>query len=122
MNSADETRPALLGGLPVRPQGPPDWPPPDEDMLRALQAAYADGSWGKYAGASVARLEERLAEYHGVSHALTCGSGTFAVELALRALKVGPGDEVILSAYDYPGNFLNVHAVCAPPGLVDLDP
>ncbi len=122
MNSADDSLPALLGGPPVRPQGPPDWPPPDDDVLRSLQDAYADGSWGKYAGAYVARLEERLAEYHGVGYALACGSGTFAVELALRALKVGPGDEVILSAYDYPGNFLDVHAVGATPVLVDLDP
>jgi dTDP-4-amino-4,6-dideoxygalactose transaminase len=121
MDSADDALPALLGGPPIRPQGPPDWPPPDEEVRLALQAAYADGSWGKYHGAYVARLEEQLAEYHGVPHALTCGSGTFAVELGLRALKVGPGDEVILSAYDYPGNFLNVHAVGATPVLVDLD-
>jgi dTDP-4-amino-4,6-dideoxygalactose transaminase len=122
MNNADDALPALLGGPPVCPQGPPDWPLADEDVRLALQAAYADGSWGKYHGAYVARLEGRLAEYHGVVHALTCGSGTYAVELALRALKVGPGDEVILSAYDYPGNFLNVHAVGATPVLVDLDP
>jgi perosamine synthetase len=122
MNNADGIRPAFLGGPPVRPQGPPDWPAPDVDVLRSLQSAYTDGSWGKYSGAYVARLGERLAEYHGIAHALTCGSGTFAVELALRALKVGPGDEVILSAYDYPGNFLNVHTVGAVPVLVDLDP
>jgi dTDP-4-amino-4,6-dideoxygalactose transaminase len=122
MNSADDALPALLGGPPVRPQGPPDWPVPDDKVRLALQGAYADGSWGKYSAAYVARLEERLAEYHGVGYALTCGSGTFAVELALRALKVGRGDEVILSAYDYPGNFLNVHAVGATPVLVDVDP
>src|SRR5262245_25799293 len=122
MNSADDALPALLGGPPVRPQGPPDWPQPDTDVLRALHDAYADGSWGKYSGTFLTRLEERLAAYHGVGHALACGSGTFAVELALRALKVGPGDEVILSAYDYPGNFLDVHAVGATPVLVDLDP
>jgi dTDP-4-amino-4,6-dideoxygalactose transaminase len=122
MKKTDDSRPALLGGLPVRPQGPPEWPPPDDDVLSALQAAFADGSWGKYAGTFVARLEERLAEYHGIGYALACGSGTFAVELALRSLKAGPGEEVILSAYDYPGNFLNVHAVGAVPVLVDLDP
>src|SRR5712672_262320 len=114
--------PAILGGAPVRPQGPPTWPPPDDDVLRALQVAYGDGSWGMYHGGHVERLEQRLAEYHGVPHALTCGSGTFAVELALRALKVGPGDEVLLAAYDYPGNFLSVHAVGAMPVLVDVDP
>jgi dTDP-4-amino-4,6-dideoxygalactose transaminase len=52
---------------------------------------------------------------------LTCGSGTFAVELALRALKVEAGDEVVLAAYDYGGNFLAVHAVGASPVLVDVD-
>jgi dTDP-4-amino-4,6-dideoxygalactose transaminase len=114
--------PAVLGGSPVRPQGPPSWPLPDDDVLRALQAAYDDGSWGKYHGGQVERLEQRLAEYHGVPHALTCGSGTYAVELALRALKVGPGDEVLLAAYDYPGNFLSIHAVGATPVLVDVDP
>jgi dTDP-4-amino-4,6-dideoxygalactose transaminase len=121
MTSPDSI-PALLGGLPVRPQGPPDWPVADPDVLRALQAAYADGSWGKYRGPHVQRLEERLRAYHGVDFALTCASGTFAVELALRALKIGPGDEVILAAYDYSGNFLSVHAVGARPVLVDVDP
>ncbi len=90
-------------------------------MLQALQAAYRDGSWGKYHGAYVERLEAALGAYHGVEFALTCGSGTFAVELALRALKVGPGDEVVLAAYDYPGNFLSVHAVGAQPVLVDVE-
>lgn len=120
---ADSTNlPALLGGRPLRPQGPPVWPVPDDDVLAALTAAYRDGSWGKYQGGHVERLEERLGEYHGVPFAVACGSGTFAVELALRALKVGPGDEVVLAAYDYPGNFLCVHAVGATPVLVDVDP
>jgi perosamine synthetase len=114
--------PAFLGGVPVRPGGPPDWPIPDEAVLQSLQAAYADGSWGKYSGAYVARLEQRLAEYHQVEHALTCGSGTFAVELALRSLLAEHGDQIIMAAYDYPGNFLSVHAVNAVPVLVDLHP
>jgi perosamine synthetase len=118
---ADPTLPALLGGVPLRPQGPPDWPLPDEAVRAALEAAWHDGSWGRYHGGHVERLEERLAALHGVAGALTCGSGTFAVELALRALKVGPGDEVVLAAYDYPGNFLAVHAVGARPVLVDVN-
>jgi perosamine synthetase len=95
---------------------------PDEDVHQALNAAYRDGSWGKYQGVYVERFEKQLAHYHGVEFAATCGSGTFAVELALRALKIGPGDEVILAAYDYGGNFLSVHAVGAMPVLVDVDP
>ncbi len=120
--SADRDLPALLGGEPIRPQGPPEWPGADEVVRAALEAAWRDGSWGRYHGGHVERLEQRLAAEHGVGYALTCGSGTFAVELALRALKVGPGDEVVLAAYDYPGNFLAVHAVGARPVLVDVHP
>jgi dTDP-4-amino-4,6-dideoxygalactose transaminase len=121
MSSASDV-PALLGGTPVRPAGPPEWPVADEAIRDALEAAWRDGSWGRYFGGHVERLEARLAADHGVAHALTCGSGTFAVELALRALKVGPGAEVVLAAYDYPGNFLAVHAVGARPVLADVDP
>jgi dTDP-4-amino-4,6-dideoxygalactose transaminase len=120
--TTSSTLPALLGGPLACPAGPPPWPVPDDDVLQALQAAYRDGSWGKYQGGHVERLEQRLAEYHGVPFAATCSSGTFAVELALRALKVGPGDEVILAAYDYPGNFLAVHALGARPVLIDVHP
>jgi dTDP-4-amino-4,6-dideoxygalactose transaminase len=112
--------PALLGGEPVRPDGPPDWPPPDEAVRAALESAFRDGSWGKYSGGNVERLERRLCEMTGRPYALSCASGTFAVEAALRALGVGPGDEVVLAAYDYPGNFLSAHAVGARPVLVDV--
>lgn len=112
--------PALLGGKPARPHGPPTWPVPDDAVCRALHNAYADGSWGKYQGGNVERLEARVADYHGLAGAVSCASGTWAVELALRALKVGAGHEVILAAYDYPGNFLTVHAVGARPVLIDV--
>jgi dTDP-4-amino-4,6-dideoxygalactose transaminase len=114
--------PAILGGPRIRPEGPPDWPAPDEDVRRALDEVYRDGSWGKYFGNFMPKLEERLRDYFGVEFVQTCASGTFAVELALRALKIGVGDEVIVAAYDYPGNFLSIHAVGARPVLVDIDP
>lgn len=112
--------PALLGGTPVRPQGPPSWPTAEAEILEALQRVYHDGSWGVYHGPNCAALEQALREYFQVEFVLLCGSGTFAVELGLRALKVGLGDDVILSAYDFPGNFLNIHAVGATPVLVDV--
>jgi len=112
--------PAILGGSPVRPEGPPEWPGPNPEVSAAVARAAADGSWGRYDGAHSERLRERLCEHFGAGHAVLCGSGTFAVELALRALRIGPGDEVILASYDYPGNFLCVHAVGAVPVLVDV--
>ena len=120
MTDSEHDRPAILGGPAVRPQGPPCWPIPDDDVQNALRSAYEDGTWGQYHGPALERLESRLAEEHDVSYALTCSSGTLAVELGLRALGVRSGDEVILAAYDYPGNFLGVHAIGAMPVLVDV--
>ncbi|MDY3561686.1 aminotransferase class V-fold PLP-dependent enzyme [Gemmata sp. JC673] len=114
--------PALLGGAPIRPDGPPAWPLPDPDVQAALCAAVASGAWGQYRGEHVCALEAELAAFHGVPHALTCATGTLAVEVALRALRVGPGDEVVMAAYDYESNFLTVHALGAKPVLVDVRP
>ena len=112
--------PALLGGTPVRPDGSPAWPLPDPDVHAALAAATASGAWGQYHGEHVCALEAELAAFHGVPHALTCASGTLAVEAALRALRVGPGDEVVMAAYDYESTFLTVHALGAKPVLIDV--
>jgi dTDP-4-amino-4,6-dideoxygalactose transaminase len=96
------------------------WPRPSEAVKAALLAAYADGSWGRYHGPYVERLKGALASLCGCEHVWTCSSGTVAVELALRGLKVGEGDEVILAGYDFPGNFRAIEAVGARPVLVDL--
>lgn len=103
-----------------KPQ-PPVWPLPDEAVEAALRRAFADGSWGKYHGPNCRELSGRLAALHGCEHVVLTCSGTAAVELALRGLRVGPGDEVILSAYDFEGNFKNVLVVGAKPVLVDVD-
>ena len=116
------TLPAVLGGNPVRPQGPPAWPCTDPDILDVLQNAYREGWWGRYQAGFCERLENWLKEYHHVEHVFLCGSGNYAVELGLRALGIDAGDEVILADYDYPGNFLSIHAVGATPVLVNVEP
>src|ERR1019366_9286492 len=114
--------PAILGGTPIRPQGPPSWPMPDPEIYEVLQQAYREGWWGKYQAGQCERLETWLREYHALEHVLLCGSGNYAVELGLRTLGIEAGDEVILADYDYPGNFLSIHAVGALPVLVDVEP
>jgi dTDP-4-amino-4,6-dideoxygalactose transaminase len=121
MNPPSET-PAILGGTPLRAEGPPDWPFADPEVAGRVQQALSDGSWGKYHGPHVAELTAILADYHGVPHVILCASGTAAVELALRGLPVGPGDEVILAAYDFKGNFQDVLALGAVPVLIDVRP
>lgn len=93
----------------------------DDDVMAALDATYADRSWGKYDGPNCEIFRQQLADYHDVEFITLCQSGTFAVELALRGLRVGPGDEVVLAGYDFGGNFSAVEAVGAKPVLVDVD-
>ena len=112
---------ALHGGEPLLPAGPPSWPQVDYEVAVALMQLAADGGWGKYHGPHVDDLVATLSAGHGDLHVFPCCSGTIAVELALRGLQVGPGDEVILAGYDFPGNFRSIEAVGALPVLVDID-
>jgi perosamine synthetase len=112
--------PALLGGEPVQAQGPPEWPIADPEVTRAVDVALRDGSWGQYNGENVQLLELEIARYHDLPFVLTCSSGTLAVQLAMQALEIGPGDEVILAAYDYEPNFLCIHHLGAAPVLIDV--
>jgi dTDP-4-amino-4,6-dideoxygalactose transaminase len=113
---------AIHGGPSAIPAGPPSWPLKDDDVQLALRQAGDDGSWGRYHGPHVERLEQLLMAMHQVSYSLTCCSGTIAVELALRGLKIGAGDEVLLAGYDFGGNFRCIESVGAFPVLVDIDP
>jgi dTDP-4-amino-4,6-dideoxygalactose transaminase len=98
------------------------WPPDDPEIRAALLAAWSDGTSGRYEGPHNARLCAALSELLQIDHVYPCCSGTFAVELALRMLKIGPGDEVVLAGYDFAGNFRAIEAVGATPVLVDIVP
>ncbi|MFN5467868.1 MAG: DegT/DnrJ/EryC1/StrS family aminotransferase [Pirellulaceae bacterium] len=87
----------------------------------ALEEAFRSGSWGDYDGYPLERLRGWLSERLGGAQVHLCASGTVAMELALRALPVGAGDEVLLAGYDYPGNFRAIERVGARPVLVDLE-
>ncbi|WP_166820389.1 DegT/DnrJ/EryC1/StrS family aminotransferase [Thalassoroseus pseudoceratinae] len=113
-------RPAILGGEPIRPQGPPEWPPRNPAIRDALLSAWQDGSWGRYDGRHCRELIEQLAEHHQTEHVILCSSGTVAVELALRGVGVGSGDDVLLAAYDFKANFQNVLTIGANPLLHDI--
>lgn len=113
--------PAILGGVPVRPEGPPDWPLADPDVEQVLRELAASGEWGRYHGRHVQAIIARLSGILGISGAILTSSGTAAIELALRGLRIGPGDEVLMAAYDFKANFTNVALLGATPVLVDID-
>lgn len=73
-------------------------------------------------GPQVVKFEESIAKYLGVSHAIGLASGTDALVLALRALNIGEGDEVIIPAYTFFATAGTVMSVGAKPVFVDVDP
>ena len=77
---------------------------------------------GRYiSGPQVRELEERLAEYVGVKHCITCANGTDALQLALMAWGVGPGDAVFVPDFTFFSSGEVVAAVGATPVFVDVD-
>lgn len=70
----------------------------------------------------LADFEKHLAEYMGVKHAFGVANGTDAIWLGLRAVGIGPGDEVILPSHTYIATAASVHFVGATPVLADIGP
>lgn len=73
-------------------------------------------------GPEIEEVEESLAKYVGVKHAITVSSGTMALEIALRALDIGPGDEVITVPFTWISTAEVILLVGAKPIFVDIDP
>ena len=73
-------------------------------------------------GPEVQKLEEKLAEYVGVRHAITCANGTDALTLALMVLEIGEGDAVFLPTFTFFASAETVAYAKATPVFVDSDP
>lgn len=80
----------------TRPFAP--WPVFEDDERRASDAVLASGRVNYWTGEECRRFEEEFARRVDCAHAIALANGTLALELALRALGIGPGDEVIAPA------------------------
>ncbi|MFE5584450.1 DegT/DnrJ/EryC1/StrS family aminotransferase [Kitasatospora sp. NPDC056531] len=90
------------------------------DLDAAVRRVAASGRY--LLGAELEAFEAEFAAYCGNDHCAGVGSGSAALELALRALGIGPGDEVVVPAHTYIATWLAVSAVGARPVPVDPTP
>src|SRR5512143_3160762 len=90
------------------------------DELNAAVQRVLQSGWF-ILGPEVEAFEAAFAAYHGAAHAVGVANGTDAIELALRAAGVGPGDEVITVAHTAVPTICAVERAGAKPVLVDID-
>ncbi|HUH15300.1 MAG TPA: DegT/DnrJ/EryC1/StrS family aminotransferase, partial [Gaiellaceae bacterium] len=91
-----------------------------EEELAEVRAVFESGALTM--GPKVEELERLVAAACGVEHAAAVSNGTAALHLAVLALGIGPGDEVIVPAYTFPATANVVRLAGATPVLVDVDP
>ncbi len=112
---------ALLGGKPVRTEPFPSWPAFGPEEEEALLGVLRSGAWGGY-NEKVAEFEAAFAAMHRVPHAIACANGTVAIEVALHALGIQCGDEVIVPPFTFVATATAVLLCHGAPVFADIDP
>jgi len=92
----------------------------DADEIAAVVDVLESGNLVQ--GAKVAAFEKAVAERVGVAHGVACSSGTAALHLAVMALSLEPGDEVIVPTYTFPATANVVELAGGKAKIVDIDP
>ena len=88
-------------------------------ILQAIEAEMRQGRWTL--GPQVEEFEEKWAEFCGTRYAVGVSTGTDAIFLLLKGVGVGPGHEVITSAFGFPATVGAIIQAGAKPALVDID-
>ncbi len=122
-----ETRLALFGGTPVCTDGWPTWPMPTRDTVRMLEDVAASGRWaisGTFTGHQCyeKQFSQAFARYQDVPYAVPTANGTAALTIALEALNIGVGDEVLVPGLTWVACASATAGIGAVPILVDVEP
>jgi len=113
---------AIAGGQPVRRSGwDIKWPQQGGRELELLTEVVNSVHWGTR-GPKAVEFEERFAKAHGCKYGVSVTSGTVALELALRAVGVEPGDEFIIPPYTFVATATCGVNIGAVPVFADIEP
>jgi dTDP-4-amino-4,6-dideoxygalactose transaminase len=113
---------AVHGGQPVRTSPMPGWPHFDDEDVAAVRDVLASGQVNYWTGDQGRAFEVEFASTVGSRHAVAVANGTVALEIALRAIGVGPGDDVIVPAATFIATASAVVTCGARPVVADVDP
>ena len=111
---------ALLGGQPAKTKPFPLWPQFDDAERKALNEVLESRVWWRTPGTKTLEFERAFAEFHGARHGIAVTNGTAALEVAMAALGIGSGDEVIIPNFTFVATASAVLFANALPVLVDV--
>lgn len=112
---------AMNGGQPLRKKPFPGWTITSAADKQGLQEAYHNDDWGTD-GSKNQEFREKFAAYSGVKHCLTVANGTVSIELILRGLGIGHGDEVIVPPYTFIASISSLIYAGVTPVFADIEP
>jgi dTDP-4-amino-4,6-dideoxygalactose transaminase len=107
----------LPAGLPSS-----SWPYFDQDEIEATTRLLASGKVNYWTGSEGREFEKEYAKYVGRRHAVAVANGTLALELALKVLGIGPGDEVVTTSRTFIASASCIVSVGARPVIAEVDP
>ncbi|MBV1858276.1 MAG: DegT/DnrJ/EryC1/StrS family aminotransferase [Nannocystaceae bacterium] len=113
---------AIDGGSPVRTVAWPAWPQFESDERGAVAEVLESGRVNYWTGTRGRAFERAFADYTGVAHGIAVANGTVAIEVALQALGIGEGDEVIVPSCTFVATASAVMRMGARPVFADLCP
>src|ERR1700693_199723 len=115
---------AITGGDAGRTTPFPVWPRGKEEEARNLQDVLDSSRWGgqPFPGKYASAFAVKFAKVHTAKYGQCVNTGTVAIQAALKAIGIKPGDEVIVPAYTWEGTVGPVLLVNAVPVFVDVDP
>ena len=120
--AATDEKLALYGGPKVRTTPFPAWPVIGSNDEQTWAAVLRKGRWNRTSGNYTQQFEERWAQIIGAKYCVATANGTSALMVALNALGIGPGDEVIVPPYTFNATINAVLMQHALPVFVDSDP